>query len=156
MPARAYLSILIVFSLLIGPVNYWFLWRKRQQVLLVLTAPLISAVFIVLLAGYVVAGEGLGVQRPRRDVHDARSGQEAGRRRARSVSLYAAGMTPARRPALRRATSPCSRSAPTAPAAATRMTLDLTETQRFSAGVMQARSPTNFEEIGCRVLRASG
>ena len=61
-PARAYLSILIVFSLLIGPANYWFLWRKRQQVLLVLTAPLISALFIVLLAGYVVAGEGLGVR----------------------------------------------------------------------------------------------
>ena len=36
---RAYLSILFVFSLLIGPVNYWLLWRKRQQVLLVLTAP---------------------------------------------------------------------------------------------------------------------
>ena len=61
-PARAYLSILLVFSLIIGPANYWFLWRKRQQVLLVLTAPLISAVFIVLLAGYVVAGEGLGVR----------------------------------------------------------------------------------------------
>ena len=30
--------------------------------LLVLTAPLISAIFIVLLAGYVVAGEGLGVR----------------------------------------------------------------------------------------------
>ncbi len=41
-PARAYLGILLVFSLLIGPVNQWFLWKKRQQVLLVLTAPLIS------------------------------------------------------------------------------------------------------------------
>ena len=28
-PARAYVSILIVFSILIGPVNYWFLRRKR-------------------------------------------------------------------------------------------------------------------------------
>ena len=60
-PARAYLSILVLFSLLIGPVNFWFLWRRRQQVLLVLTAPLISVLFIVLLAGYVVAGEGFGV-----------------------------------------------------------------------------------------------
>ena len=50
-PARAYLSILFVFSVIIGPANYWFLRRHRQQVLLVLTAPLISAVFIVLLAG---------------------------------------------------------------------------------------------------------
>src|SRR4029079_8117905 len=61
-PARAYLSILIAFTLLIGPVNYWILWRKRRQVLLVLTAPVISAGFILLLAGYVLAGEGLGVR----------------------------------------------------------------------------------------------
>ena len=66
MPARAYLPILLVFSFIIGPVNYWFLLRKRRQVLLVLTAPLISAVFILLLAGYVVAGEGFGVRGARR------------------------------------------------------------------------------------------
>ena len=99
-PARAYLSILLVFSLLIGPANYWFLWRKRQQVLLVLTAPLISAIFIVLLAGYVRRRRRSWRARPRGDVHDARSGQEAGRPRARSMSLYAAGMTPVGRAAL--------------------------------------------------------
>src|SRR5688572_27925083 len=49
-PARAYLIILIAFSVLIGPANYWLLWRKRQQVLFVLTAPLISVLFIVVLA----------------------------------------------------------------------------------------------------------
>ena len=93
-PARAYLSILIVFSLLIGPANYWFLWRKRQQVLLVLTAPLISAVFIVLLAGYVVAGEGLGVRG--RAVTFTMLDQVRKQASTRgSMSLYAAGMTPA-------------------------------------------------------------
>ena len=56
------MSILISSALLIGPVNYWLLWRRRRQVLLVLTAPLISAIFIVLLAGYVLAGEGFGVR----------------------------------------------------------------------------------------------
>ena len=93
-PARAYLSILIVFSLLIGPANYWFLWRKRQQVLLVLTAPLISAMFIVLLAGYVVAGEGLGVRG--RAVTFTMLDQVRKQASTRgSMSLYAAGMTPA-------------------------------------------------------------
>jgi len=49
-PARAYLAILALFSVLIGPVNYWLLRRKQRQVMVVLTAPLISAAFIVLLA----------------------------------------------------------------------------------------------------------
>ena len=74
-PARAYLSILIVFSLLIGPANYWFLWRKRQQVLLVLTAPLISAMFIVVLGCLRRGRRRSWSARPRGDVHDAGSGQ---------------------------------------------------------------------------------
>ena len=41
-PTRAYLSILAVFIALIGPVNYIYLWRRKQQTLLVLTVPLIS------------------------------------------------------------------------------------------------------------------
>jgi hypothetical protein len=60
-PARAYLFILVLFSVLIGPVNYLLLRRRRQQALIVLTAPLISAAFILLLVGYVVAGEGFAV-----------------------------------------------------------------------------------------------
>ena len=91
-PARAYLSIL-VFSLLIGPVNYWLLWRKRQQVLLVLTAPVISAIFILLLAGYVVAGEGLGVRG--RAVTFTMLDQVRKQASTRAtMSLYAAGATP--------------------------------------------------------------
>jgi hypothetical protein len=46
---------------LIGPVNYIYLWRKRQQVLLVLTVPLISAAFIALVAGYGLLSEGFDV-----------------------------------------------------------------------------------------------
>jgi hypothetical protein len=34
-----------------------------------------------------------------------------------------------------------------------RQELDLTEGQRFSTGVIQARSPTNFEQIGFRTAR---
>ena len=87
------LSILFVFSLLIGPVNYWLLWRKRQQVLLVLTAPVISAIFILLLAGYVVAGEGLGVRG--RAVTFTMLDQVRKQASTRATMwLYAAGMTP--------------------------------------------------------------
>jgi hypothetical protein len=150
-PARTYLAILIVFSFLIGPANYWFLWRKRQQVLLVLTAPLISAMFILLLAGYVVAGEGLGVRgRAATFTMLDQIRQQATTRG--SISLYAAGMTPAGGLRFPRDTAvfPIG---PEGTGSRDRQTLDLTEAQRFSAGVIQARSPTNFEEIAFRPAR---
>jgi hypothetical protein len=150
-PARTYLSILIVFSLLIGPVNYWFLWRRRQQVLLVLTAPLISAMFIVLLAAYVVAGEGLGVRgRAATFTMLDQARQQAATRG--SMSLYAAGMTPAGGLRFPRdaAVFPIG---PEGTGSRDRQTLDLTDAQRFSEGVIQARSPANFEEIAFRPAR---
>ena len=150
-PARAYLSILIVFSLLIGPANYWFLWRKRQQVLLVLTAPLISALFIVVLGAYVVAGEGLGVRgRAATFTMLDQARQQASTRG--SMSLYAAGMTPAGglrfpRDAAVFAIGPEGTGSRDAQA------LDLTDVQRFSGGLIQARSPANIEQIGFRPAR---
>jgi hypothetical protein len=145
-PARTYLTILIVFSIVIGPVNYWFLWRRKQQALLVLTAPLISAIFIVLLGGYVIAGEGFGVRG--RAVTFTMLDQV--RRQAvmrASVSLYAAGMTPGGGLRFPRdmAVFPIS--------SRDRHALDLTEAQRFSSGVIQARSPTNLEQVGFRSAR---
>jgi hypothetical protein len=61
-PARAFLGILLLFSVIIGPASYWFLRRRGQLVLLVLTAPLISLASIALLAGYALAAEGFRVQ----------------------------------------------------------------------------------------------
>ena len=150
-PARAYLSILIVFSLLIGPVNYWLLWRKRQQVLLVLTTPLISAMFIVVLAAYVVAGEGIGVRgRAATFTILDQVRQQASTRG--SVSLYAAGMTPAGGLRFPRdaAVFPIG---PDGTGSRDRQTLDLSDGQRFSGGLIQARSPGNFEQIGFRTAR---
>jgi hypothetical protein len=150
-PARAYVMILLVFSFIIGPVNYWFLRRSRRQVLLVLTAPLISVTFIVLLAGYVVAGEGIGVRGRAATFTMLDEVRKQAATRA-STSLYAAGMTPSgglRLP----------RDAAVIPIGVDgtgireRFVLDLTETQQFSAGVIQARSPTNLEQIAFRPAR---
>lgn len=150
-PARAYLSILLVFALLIGPVNYWLLWRKRQQVLIVLTTPFISAIFILLLAGYVVAGEGLGVRGRAVTFTMLDQVRKQASTRA-SMSLYAAGMTPSGGLRFARDTAVF----PIGPAGTgsrEQITLDLTDTQNFSAGVIQARSPTNLEEIAFRPAR---
>ena len=150
-PARAYLGILLVFSLLIGPVNQWFLWKKRQQVLLVLTAPLISLVFIVLLAGYVLAGEGLGV-RGRAMTFTMLDQVRSQAVTRTSASLYAAGMTPGGGLRFARDTVvfPIG---PDGSGSRESLVLDLTEAQRFSAGVIQARSPTNFDQITARPAR---
>ena len=150
-PARAYFLILIVFSLLIGPVNYWLLWRARQQVLLVLTAPLISAMFILLLAGYVVAGEGLGV-RARAVTFTMLDQARKGAATRSSLSLYAAGMAPSG--GLRFARDEAVFTiGPDGTGSRESQMLDLTEAQRFAAGVIQARSPANLETIGFRPAR---
>ncbi len=150
-PARAYVSILLLFSVIIGPANYWFLRRHRQRVLLVLTAPLISAVFIALLAGYVVAGEGFGVRG--RIASFTMLDQVRNQAVTRSsMSLYAAGMTPFGGLRVPRdvAVFPIGREGT---GTSERLVLDLTEAQRFSAGVIQARSPTNVEQIAFRSAR---
>jgi hypothetical protein len=150
-PARAYLSILIVFTLLIGPVNYWILWRKRRQVLLVLTAPVISAGFILLLAGYVLAGEGLGVRGRAMTftMLDQASKQAVTRV---SASLYAAGMTPGGGLNFGRDVAVYA-IGPDGSGSRDQQTLDLTEAQRYTAGMIQARSPTNLEQVSFRPAR---
>jgi hypothetical protein len=150
-PARAYLSILVLFALIIGPANYWFLWRRRQQVLLVLTAPLISAIFILLLAGYVVAGEGLAVSGRAVTFTMLDQARKEGVMRG-SASLYAAGMTPAGGLHFARDVAVLPLGTDGGGSRDT-VVLDLTETQRFSSGVVHARAPTNFEEIAFRPAR---
>ena len=150
-PARAYLSILIVFTLLIGPVNYWILWRKRRQVLLVLTTPVISAGFIMLLGGYVLAGEGLGVRGRAITFTMLDQVRKQAVTRA-STSLYAAGMAPAGGLGYARDVAVYA-IGPDGTGTRDQQTLDLTDAQRYTSGAIQARSPTNLEQIAFRPAR---
>ncbi|MEO5819860.1 MAG: hypothetical protein ABIT71_05100, partial [Vicinamibacteraceae bacterium] len=150
-PARAYVAILLLFSLIIGPANYWFLRRKGQQVLLVLTAPLIAAAFIVVLAGYVIAGEGFGVRGRVASFTMLDQARNQAVTRS-SLSVYAAGMTPSGGWRVGRdvAVFPIGTEGT---GTGERLDLDLSEAQRFSAGLIQARSPTNVEQIAFRPAR---
>ena len=150
-PRRAYLSILILFTLLIGPVNYWVLWRRRRPVLFVLTAPLTSAMFIVLLAGYVIAAEGFHVSGRALTLTMLDQARKQAVTRGR-FSLYAAGMTPGgglRFP----------RDVAVFPVVAdgrsggSRQILDLTETQQFASGLIQARAQSDLEQVAFRAAR---
>ena len=150
-PARGYLLILGLFSLLVGPVSFWFLWRQRQRVLLVLTAPIISILFIVLLAAYAVAGEGFGVRGRAATftILDEAAKQAATRA---AVSMYAAGMTPSGGLRFNRdaAVFPIG---PSGTGTRERLAIDLSDAQRYAGGVLQARAPTNIDQITFRAAR---
>lgn len=150
-PARSYFLILVVFSILIGPVNYWLLWRARQQVFVVLTTPLLAGIFIVLLAGYVIAGEGLGVRGRAVSFTMLDQIRKQASTRA-SASLYAAGMAPSGglRFARDEAVYPLGTDGT---GGRESQSIDLTEAQRFASGVIYARSPTNLETIAFRPAR---
>ena len=150
-PARAYLLILLAFSLVIGPVNYWFLLRKRRQVLLVLTAPLISAMFILVLTGYVIAGEGFGVRGRAMTFTMLDQARMQAVTRA-SISLYASGMTPGGGLRFPRDVAVFAIGTD-GEGSRVQHTLELSELQRYSSGVIQARSPTNLEQIAFRPAR---
>jgi hypothetical protein len=149
-PARTYITILTLFAVLIGPVNHIVLRRRRQQALVVLTTPVIAALFIVVLAGYVVVVEGFGVSG--RVVSFTHLDQAAGQAATRAaVSLYAAGRAPSG--GLRFARDVAVFSTPLDTAPLIGETLDLSELQQFTAGFLQARTPTNFETLGYRAAR---
>jgi len=150
-PVRSYLAILIVFSVLIAPVNYVVLWRKKRQVLLVLTTPLISILFIALLAGYAVLGEGLGIHERSDSFTILDQSKKHAATRA-SVSMYAAGMAPWNGLRFPRETAifPVGTDGK---GTRDRVTLELSETQQFSSGIVRARAPSNFEEISFRPAR---
>jgi hypothetical protein len=149
-PARTYVTILALFAVLIGPVNHIVLRRRRQQTLVVLTTPLIAALFIGVLAGYVVVVEGFGVRG--RIVSFTHLDQAAGQAATRAaVSLYAAGGAPSG--GLRFARDVAVFPTPLDTAPLTGETLDWSELQQFSSGFLQARTPTNFETLGYRAAR---
>jgi hypothetical protein len=150
-PARAYFWILIFFTVLIWPANYLFLFRRRQQTFLVLTVPLISGLFVAVLAVYAIAGEGFGVRgRAVTFTMLDQIGKEAATRA--SISLYAAGMTPAG--GLR-----FSRDVAVMPVGTDGQgsrepeMINLTEAQQFSSGIIRARVPANIEELAFRPAR---
>lgn len=144
-PTRVYLSILGLFLALIGPVNYIYLWRKRRQVLMVVTVPLISVVFILLLTSYGLLFQGFDVRT--RAVSFTMLDQISKRAATRaSVSMYPGGVSPSGglRFASDTAVFPIGTDGN---GARSQLTVDLTNEQRFQSGLLQARTPGNFEQI---------
>jgi hypothetical protein len=150
-PARAYLVILIAFAVIIGPINYWLLYRARRQVLFVLTTPVISLIFIGLLGGYVLAGEGISVRARAVTFTMIDQARRQAVSRA-SMTLYAAAMTP--RGGLRFGRDEAVYALGSdGEGSRESVTLDLTDAQRFVSGAIHARTPNNLETIAFRPAR---
>lgn len=150
-PTRAYLLILFLFVLVIGPLNYIYLWRKKRQVLLVVTVPLFSIAFIALLTGYAFFLQGFGVRS--RVVTFTVLDQNSKRAATRSsASLYPGGFRPSGgvRFTSDAAIFPMGIDG-TGPRG--NMTLDLTQEQRWQTGFLRARTPGNFDQISVRPAR---
>lgn len=61
-PAIAFLTLITLFAIAIGPANYFLLWRKKRLSRLVLTVPTIAAVTSILLFSYAAVAHGFGTK----------------------------------------------------------------------------------------------
>jgi hypothetical protein len=147
--ARGYLTLLMLFAILIGPVNYMYLRRRGLQPLLVMTSPLIAVAFLLLLGTYVVAAEGFRVHTRAATFTLLDQGRQEAVTRA-AVSLYAAGRTPGDGLWFSSDTAVYPfESADTSED----LHIDLSNGQRFDSGLVRARTPVNFETLEWRPAR---
>ncbi len=61
-PVYGFMVLITAFAVLIGPVNYFYLRRKRWLWLLLVTVPAMALVTSVLLVGYSVAAHGFSIR----------------------------------------------------------------------------------------------
>src|SRR5262249_51575132 len=57
-PVRGLFALMIVFAAAIGPLNVWFLDRRKRRIWMLWTVPVLSAATCLLVFGYMVLVEG--------------------------------------------------------------------------------------------------
>jgi hypothetical protein len=153
-PVKTFCVLITLFVLGIGPANYWLLRRKGRLYLLLLTTPAIAAAVTLLLIGYAISADGLGVR------VRARSATEIDQRRGQAVCwsrlCYCAGMTP--RQGLRFpadvAVVPFEYMPEDPYAARPRREFAWADDQRLASGWLAARTPAQFITIRSRASGA--
>jgi len=91
-PIAAFLVLITLFSIVIGPVNFIYLKRRGQLYLLVVTVPVIALVTSVTMIGYATISHGFGIKSHTRSITFLDQGNETAVTMAR-VALFA-GMAP--------------------------------------------------------------
>ena len=62
-PVGGFVTIAVLFAVLVGPVNLWWCARRGRRALLLVTTPLLSVIASVLLLGYGLIADGLALRR---------------------------------------------------------------------------------------------
>ena len=149
-PVLPFVFLISIFAIVIGPVNYFVVWRRKQLYLLVLTIPAIAFATSAALFGYAMIADGFGVQSRLRSftLLDQHSKTAVSFNR---LSLYA-GIVPSA--GLR--FSPETAVFPVWPDNNTfeSGSVDWTSTQHLARGWLRSRTPAQFETVSVRSERA--
>ncbi|MES2792209.1 MAG: hypothetical protein V4719_21510 [Planctomycetota bacterium] len=84
-PVFAFLFLITIFTIIIGPLNYYWLYKRRRLAVMVLTVPLIAGVTCTLLFAYSLIADGFSI---RSRMHSF-TWLNQQRKSAVSLSLYA-------------------------------------------------------------------
>jgi hypothetical protein len=148
-PLLAFVVLISVFAIVIGPVNYFLVWRRKQLYLLVVTIPLIAFLTSGALFGYAMVSDGFGVQSRLRSftLLDQHSRTAVSFNR---ISLYA-GVTPSAglKFSAETAVLPVWRDAGCLESGA----VDWTNTQHLARGWLRTQTTAQFETLAVRAER---
>lgn len=91
-PVKSFLGMITLFVVLIGPANYWLLFRRRKLYLLLVTVPAGAALVSVSLFLFAIVADGLGTRLRLRSYTELDA--DRGEYRTWSRQTYYAGLTP--------------------------------------------------------------
>ncbi len=143
-PVYGFMVLITAFAVLIGPVNYFYLRRKRLLWLLLVTVPATALVTSVLLVGYSVAAHGFSIRSRIRSLTVLDQKSHSAVTVAR-LALFA-GLAPARGMQFSPETAVYPVFPPTTEPGA--FTVDWTENQSLTSGWLLSRTRTQFLTIG--------
>jgi hypothetical protein len=147
-PVYAFLTLITIFALTIGPVNYFILWKRKRLWMLVVTIPAIAFVTSATLFGYSTIAHGFSVRSRTRSITVLDQNSRESVTTART-SLFA-GLSPSR--GLRY--SPDTAVYPVWPNMPDdNGGVDWTDTQAFDSSWIRSRTRTQFVSVNHRTER---
>ncbi len=139
-PVYSFLFLITIFAIVIGPLNYFFFWRRKQLYLLIVTIPIIALMTSLSLFGYSIVAHGWGVKSRIRSVTFLNQQSNTAVSTAR-VALFA-GMAPSGglQFSPRTAVYPLWKTLDEF----SEGTIDWSENQSFTTGWLRSRTHTQF------------
>ncbi len=153
-PVTSYLVLITLFVVVIGPVNYYFLRKRKRLYLLLITVPVGAGLVTFALLNYALISDGLGTRARVRSFTEI--DQTTGRAVSWSRQTYYAGLAPSR--GLHFPTDAAFYTVEPYPSERRRSSdrwLDWDEGQRLTSGYLGARSTAQFMVVRSHKSRGS-